>query len=354
MSALPSAETLLAGARAETGITLIDTAALEPLTVLLQSFNEESNLSAAGATAMQRYLLRLLGNRLRMQRDLQAHPEILEQNITAPLFLWGMPRTGSTKMQKLAAASGDFNWLSFWQSQNPASLTGEPNEDVAARIADTEAFAQWFAEAGPDTKFTHPLRTHEPEEETFILMHSLRTPVFMAFADVTGYLHWLAATDMSAQFFYLRDTLKYLQWQGLADPNKPWVLKSPLSYGLEPAVLAAFPDAHLAMTHRDPLEAMPSFLSTIKSYYKPFSDAPINYDTKLGQLIWGLNQHLAYRQANPGFAVLDIGYRELDADASLAMRRVYAHLGKPLTDSAAAAMRGWERDHPKHAQGGHR
>ena len=351
---LSSTDALLAQASRITGIDLVDEDAVAPLTVLLDSYRRESGLHAAGAEMMQRYLLRLLANRLRMQRDFAMHPEIADQVIAAPLFLWGMPRTGSTKMQKLLAASGDLNWLPFWQSHNPSSLSGDPEESTRARIDDTEDFARWFAAASPDTQYTHPLRTHEPEEETFILMHSLRSPVFMAFADVTGYLHWLATQDMSAQFAYLRDTLKYLQWQGLADPAKPWVLKSPLSYGLEPAVLAVFPDAKLVMTHRQPSSAIPSFCSTIKSYYQAFSDQPINYATKNAQLVWALKAHLAFRKANPGFSILDVSYRQLDSDVDATMQRVYHFCGMPLSESAAEAMRRWDREHPKDGHGGHR
>lgn len=345
---------LLASARKMTGIDLYDEDAVAPLTVLLESYSRDSALHAAGAGAMQRYLLRLLSNRLRMQRDFAAHPEIADQVIAAPVFLWGMPRTGSTKMQKLLAASGDFNWLTFWQSHNPSLLSGQPSEPVQARISEADDFVRWFAAASPATQHTHPLQTHEAEEESFLLMQSLRTPCFMAFADVTGYLHWLATQDPGAQFAYLKDTLKYLQWQGLADVKKPWVLKSPLSYGMEKAVLGIFPDAKLVMTHREPSASIPSFCSTISSYYKPFSDADINYATKVGQLVWGLNLHLGFRKDHPAFAILDVVYRDLDRDVDSVMQKVYDFCGMPLRDASACAMRAWNEQHPKDGHGVHR
>ncbi|MEJ2459066.1 MAG: hypothetical protein P8Y58_13385, partial [Novosphingobium sp.] len=116
---------LLAKARDITGIDIIDDDAVEPLTAMVKSLNEESKLHAAGARAMQHRLLRLLCNRLRMQRDFKAHPEIGQQVIQAPIVICGMGRTGSTKLQKLLANSGDVNWLPYWQVHNPSLISGD-------------------------------------------------------------------------------------------------------------------------------------------------------------------------------------------------------------------------------------
>ena len=94
-----SVQQLLAKAREITGIDIVDDDVVEPLTAMVKSLNEESNLHAAGARAMESRLLRLLCNRLRMQRDFKAHPEIADQPVRAPIVICGMARTGSTKLQ---------------------------------------------------------------------------------------------------------------------------------------------------------------------------------------------------------------------------------------------------------------
>ena len=116
-----------------TGIDLADEEAHEPLTVLLRSLNEESGIDAEGARAYEAKFLRLLANRLRMKRDFARHPEIADQPIKGPLVIMGVARSGTTKLQKVLAASGDFNFLTFWQNFNWASDTGAPGE--AARPA---------------------------------------------------------------------------------------------------------------------------------------------------------------------------------------------------------------------------
>ena len=102
-----------------------------------------------GAKALASRLVRIMSNRLRMQRDYARHPEIGRLKITAPIFVCGSGRTGSTQTQKLLAASGDFNWLPYWQVFNPSLLTGVRTESTQPRIDETEAFARWFDAASP-------------------------------------------------------------------------------------------------------------------------------------------------------------------------------------------------------------
>ena len=74
-------------------------------------------------------------------------------------------------------------------------------------------------------KYCHHFLAMEPEEDSWILEHSLVSPVFLGFSLLGSYVRWVIQQDVSVQFDYLRDTLKYLQWQGVADPSKRWILK---------------------------------------------------------------------------------------------------------------------------------
>ena len=87
-------EALLREARLRTGIERVDHEAAAPLQVLVNSLNTDGGLHAAGTTMMQSRLVRILCNRLRMQRDFAAHPEIVAEKIDAPIFICGMPGGG--------------------------------------------------------------------------------------------------------------------------------------------------------------------------------------------------------------------------------------------------------------------
>ncbi|MGD1954239.1 MAG: hypothetical protein ACFBZ9_03160, partial [Sphingomonadales bacterium] len=100
---------LLKAAQKETGIPLSDEQAFVPLTRLIDSYNADAHFTADGAAGMHTRLMRILKNRLRMVRDFAAHPDILDIELKSPVIINAMARTGSTKMQKVLAATGDFN-----------------------------------------------------------------------------------------------------------------------------------------------------------------------------------------------------------------------------------------------------
>ena len=343
---------LMSRAREITGIDRIDQHAIEPLEVLCASLREDAGLHQVGVANWKVMLLRILGNRLRMQRDFAAHPEIADERIEAPVICIGMPRTGSTKIQKLLANSGDFNWLPLWQAYNPSSRTGVPGESPAPRIEDTEAFVDTMNRYSPELRSGHDFATHEPEEESCILEHSLRTPCFLGWGLITGYLKWLSTQSMTTQFEHLRDTLKYLQWQGLASRCRRWLLKSPLYYGMEPSLLEVFPDARLIMSHRHPKLSVPSSIKLLEKFFMPYSDARPDADRAVLGSASSIKRHFRHRE-RMRLDILDIPYSELVRSPESVIEKVYAFAGVPLSDGSRARMMAWNDGNPKDKHGRH-
>lgn len=348
-----SVESLLANARAAIGTDIVDEAAVEPLTVFVNSVNRDGKLSARGALDLEAWIHRSLLNRLRMLRDFQRYPEIREEQVKPPIIVCGVTRTGSTKTHKLLAATGDFNWLSLWRSLNPALVSGDRGESTQARIEDTERFVEWYEDRSPEMKFIHKLDAREPEEETFVLAHSLRSPVLSGMVEAPGYIEWLMGGGVVPQFSFLLDVLRYLQWQGLADPGKRWVLKSPFYSGLEPLIQETFPGAHLVMTHRHPFDTIPSTCGLFGSYRKPYTEATIDASAVMVGLAQQTQAHLRNRAAMPSGTFLDIRYDELVKNPESVVRRVYAHAGAPLSDAALARVKEWDLKNPPHKHGHH-
>ena len=160
-----STDELLAEARRITGIDIVDNEVVEPLTVLVTSINNESQLHEAGAIAKQNKLLRLLSNRLRMLRDFTAHPEIADEKIENPVFILGMARSGTTKTHRVLSATGDFNFMPLWQVQYPALFTGDRDESPQARVDATDEYCRWLDETAPEIKLGHSFKTHAAEED---------------------------------------------------------------------------------------------------------------------------------------------------------------------------------------------
>ncbi len=347
---------LMASARESSGVDIVDSAIEEPLHRYLQSLNSEAQLSKTGAEAMEKNLLRLLENRLRMQRDINRHPEINEQKIIRPLFLTGAGRTGSTKLHKMLVASGDFIHLPFWQGYSLSSRSGVRGEDTASRIADAEAFACWFDAQTPVAKLIHSYEAFEPEEETLLLEHVLCGMFLMAFVFVPGYVGW-SVQHFREQMEFVKQCLKYLQWQFHDGDTRPWVLKCPIHFGNEALLAEVFPDAVFVATHRNPLNTLSSQASLLEHYHKAYSDADRNQI--YGQMMlegqgMATDGFLASRDRHAELPSLDIGYPELKKDAGKVIEKIYSHAGMTLSATSRQAMREWESANAQHKLGEHK
>jgi hypothetical protein len=341
----------MALSREQAGIDLIDEAAREPLAMLHASISTQGGLHEVGALAQQEKLLRLLRNRLRMKRDFAAHPEIAEERIERPLFVIGFGRSGTTKTQKTLAATGDFNFLPFWQCFNPSLFSGDRAEPVEARIVESDTYCTWFDEKSPQTKTGHSFETHEPEEDTTLTEHCLVAPSFIGYSEAPGYMAWMAGKPPTILFEFLRDTLKYLQWQGLAQPGRKWLLKAPTYYGLEEAILDVFPDADFVMTHRTPLKTVPSSCRLIDLFRIPFGSAPVSIPSLLGGFVAMMDLHIQNRERLANLRILDLEFDEVTRSMATAAEKIYAHAGLAFTTEARQRIADWETAHPQHAKG---
>lgn len=340
-------------ARRISGLDVDDPEAAEPLRVLVDSSNTDAELHRVGLEGMWNKLTRILANRLRMKRDLAAHPEILDESVDRPIIIVGPPRTGSTKTQKVFAASGDFNWLSMWQTSYPSLITGDRDESPQARIEGGLEYERWMEAASPGMKYAHPFLAMEPEEDSWILEHSLLSPVFLGFSRVDSYVAWMIQQDRTTQFTHLRDTLKYLQWQGIADSAKRWILKCPMYCGMETALLDTFPDAVFLMTHRTPVSSLPSGASMLELFHACYSHKQPDIEGYYRGAGAGLARHMKNRRRHPEMRVHDIHFTDLVSDVESVARAVYGFAGEPLGDASLARMLEWDRRNPKGAKGKH-
>lgn len=353
-----SPQSLLARARQQTAITdIVDTAIEERLSRFTASLNAEAQLSESGAAAMEQRLMRLLRNRLRMLRDLRAHPEILEPPLPRPIFMTGAPRTGSTKLHKMLAAGGDFRFIRGWQGLNPALRSGVRGEDPAERIAESDAYAQWLDVHAPQARIVHEFSSQEPDEDSLLFEHCLHAPYLAAFVFMPSYAMWYVQQDPRENLAFVKQGLQYLRWQFHDGDTTPWILKCPAYLGSEPLLAELFPDASFITTNRDPMSTMSSAASLCSSYQRAYSD--VNRDAVLGPMMvhgfgMAMQAHLAGRDRHPQIAMLDIGYTELTRDALTAVERIYAHVGMPLSPQARAAMLEWEQQNQQHRHGVHR
>jgi hypothetical protein len=261
-----------------------------------------------------------------------------------------MARSGTTKMQKILAASGDFNYLPFWMNYNPALLTGQRDEPVEPRIQDAEAWCRWFDAGSPEAKLGHPFETHEPEEQTVLIEGCFRTAAFFGFAEVPSFLGWIATQSAEPMFRFLRDSLQYLQWQGLGERGKRWLIKSPIFHGLESELLTVFPDAKITMTHRSPLQTVPSTLKLLECFHKPYDRSPVQAVMYAKGLAMAIDRHMDLREQGVT-RPLDLRFEDVHQSVEAVLEKVYRFAGMQLTNESLERMRRWEIGHPMHRAG---
>jgi hypothetical protein len=347
----PSVDELMAQARRIAGVDIIDDEIVEPLTILRRAYSEEAQLDAEGAREITRKLVRLLANRLRMKRDFLAHPEIADQPIHGPLVVMGVARSGTTKLQKVIAASGDFNFLPYWMNFNWASFSGKPGEALDQRIAEADAHCRWYDERSPETKLGHSFETMEPEEEAVLSEGCFVSPTFLGYADIPSYAMWLAGQPQSIWFEFLRDSLQYLQWQGLASADKPWLLKSPNYNGSELEILRVFPQARLIMAHRSPLKTLTSMCKLVQCFRIAYSPLEPDLQLIVEHNYHNMDTHIANRKANPGLPHLDVRFEDIVGNLPRVLERIYADAGLPLSRDSLDRMLQWDKDNSMHKHG---
>jgi len=346
-----SVDELMARSRQIAGVDIVDDAIVEPLRILHRAYGEEAQLDADGASAMTGSLLRLLANRLRMKRDFLAHPEIHDQPIKGPLVVMGVARSGTTKLQKVLASSGDFNFLPYWVNYSWASRSGRPDEPIDDRIADADAHCHWYDMRSPETKLGHSFEALEPEEEAVLSEGCFVTPTFLGYAEIPSYAQWLGAQPPSVWFEFLRDSLKYLQWQGLASAERPWLLKSPNYNGLELEILKVFPQARLIMAHRSPLKTLTSMCKLVQCFREAYSDLKPDLGLIVEHNYHNLDAHLANRRANPVLPLLDVRFENIVGNLSQVIKRIYGDAGLALDQASLARMLQWDKDNTMHKHG---
>ena len=238
------------------------------LPVLLNSLNEEAKLSDAGRHLLRQRIVELLTNRLRVEDYCKRHPSILEERIEKPVVIVGLPRTGTTLLQRVLSCDPRLYPMLWWESRHPVPLADAALGEPDPRIALAKAEVRMMIEAMPQLLSIHPLDAEQADEEVMLMEHSFHS-AFDAFGNVPGYMAWQAEQDPAQAYAYLKKLLQFLQWQkrrrGVTAER--WVLKTPNHLPTMAALFEVFPDATVIQCHRDPLQTIPSLCSFIQTLW---------------------------------------------------------------------------------------
>lgn len=346
---------LLAAASAATGLDDFgDRYFMTGLTRLVEALPGEAQLNATGEQLVYGGIINLLVNRLRYVEDIKRHPEILNERIVKPIIVLGLPRTGTTKLQRVLSADPQVQRMDYWRTTNPAPFPGEEPGNPKGRIEAALAVEHMFATQFPDWMARHPTEALEPDEELHLMAGSFECMVTWLFARSPSFYAHISSCDQRPMYRHLHAQMQYLQWQDGGARGRPWIMKSPVHINALPALLDVFPDAVLVHCHRDLQKVMPSFAALIEAARRIGSD---HVDQKvLGKEMldyWStaLDRYLVEREKLPADRVLDVRFEDVVGDIVAVIRRIYDYAGRELTPEALAAFRDYDKTRPEHHWG---
>lgn len=326
------------------------------LEVLLRSLRDEAALHATGESIVREDLLRLLENRLRMTALFHAHPEITARPIERPLFIVGLPRTGSSILHELLAQDPENRSPMTWEVKFPCPPPETASFHTNPRIAAMDAELAQMDALIPEFKKMHPQGAELPQECLNMTTHAFASIFWSVSHDVPTYQAWLDGVDMKPVYAFHHDLLRLLHWHC---PPERWVLKSSSHLWSLDALLGEYPDARIVQTHRDPLKVLASFTSlvtTLRQFYSGRFDARRIGEQQAAFLAAGLERAVAFRERGrlSDDQVLDLHFADFIADPIGQIAGIYRHFGRTLSPSAAERMRKFLAANPGDKHGAHR
>jgi hypothetical protein len=245
-----SADELEDGARAATGLEDFGSSYYrEGLERTVEALNTEAGLNDMGNVIQHATISNALIQRLRIEDTYRRHPEIDDEVIGGPVFVIGLPRTGTTALSQLVAADPQFRSLRTWESQACCPPPEKATEHTDPRIAQCAEGIAMMDQMFPRMRSMHSSEPETATECQDLMGMSFRTFHFDGVVRVPGYLSWLMRCDMRETYTYHRRVLKLLQWH--CPPNL-WHLKTPVHMFALDALVEAYPNAKFLWSHRDP------------------------------------------------------------------------------------------------------
>ncbi len=335
-------EVLCLQARRKTGLEDFGDPALEPaLSLLVASLEREANLHGLGRLLMRIHLQDLLAARLRLVAEFHARKEQLANSApVAPIFIVGMPRSGSTFLHELLAQDEALRAPRVWEVMSPEHAAHPDRGWRDGRVWHAAWCLWWFRRLAPRADAVYPMRARTPHECVAIHSFTFHSEEFVSTCHVPNYEKFLRSADLRPTYAWQKNFLAYLQ---CGRPARRWILKSPDHVRGLDALFANFPDALIIHTHRNPLDSLRSSIQLTEVLHRLYG-RPQSRD-KLAEreaqnLAWGATRMIQFRDEHPELAnrFIDVNYSEIAADPMTVVRRLYQRFEMPLTQRKADAM----------------
>ena len=341
-------------ARRRTGLEDFGDPPIEPaLSMLTTSLEQEAGLHALGRFLMRGHLLGILETRLRLAALWRKQPDSLATPIEKPVFITGMPRSGSTFLHEVLFQDPEIRSPRVWEVMFPIPAPAPGPSHHHWRVHRANMNLWWFRQLVPGADDVYPVRAVTPHECVAIHSYTLMSEEFVTTCRVPAYERFVRATGLRSAYAWQKRFLQHLQSRSMM---KRWVLKAPDHlYALE-ELFSVFPDAMVIQTHRNPIDVLKSSRQLIEVlqglFARPDRDRLREREARI--LADTMERSIRFRDRHPELAgrFLDLNYSEIVSEPLGTVRRIYEHLDCPLTEIALERMRRFistrSRYHHKH------
>lgn len=345
---------VLARAQERTGLTEIDSDSWREGLALVLAETAEPPVTASGRSLVVGRCVDALANRLRVHRYVQEHPEVLDEDITRPLFILGMPRTGTTVASYLLDQDPARRSLLKWEASDsvppPTTETLRTDPRCLALAEVDRVILDHLVSSGFGVP--HWDEADGPTECMFLHEQDFKGLLWDAWTPTTHYAEWLFETDVTSAYEYQRRILQVLQSRA---PGT-WSLKMPSHAVHLATLLTVFPDARLVWAHRDPFKATGSLCNLQMTPARMILDeADIDRPSIGRNCTMQMREHvtrpLRVREQIGDHRFFHLYYSELLRDPIGQMHALYDWAGDTLTPEVEAGMTRWLAENPQHKHG---
>jgi hypothetical protein len=313
----------------------------EGLRLLCEDLVEHGGLTPEGNYMQRTFVKGALVGRLLSENGFHEHPSYVDVPIERPIFVCGLPRTGTTALHRLLNADPTHQGLELWLTEvpqpRPPRETWEQNPIYSALSA---AFSEHHVD-NPEFMGIHFMDASSVEECWRILRQSGKSIGYESLAHVPAYSAWLEKQDWTDAYQRHKANLQLI---GLNDPEKRWVLKNPSHLvGLD-AIMKVYPDALIVQTHRDPIVAIASACSLSAEATTGWSTTFVGDTigrTQLDMLSKAMARFERERAAYDPAQFIDVDYREFVSDPVATTKDIYQTFAlewTPEVDAAVSAL----------------
>ena len=324
---------------------------LSPLRVLCDTY-ARAPFDERGHKRNKSRLLGLLATRLRVQDALTRHPEIEDRHLAQPMFLTGMPRSGTSALFNLLAADPAARALLLWETQFPDPAEGLEPGDPDPRHEAIKAYYEDSHKKNPEFTKIHFASADTPEECVLLQAVSLHGVHHGVEVMLEPYASWYRDQDLGPMYTYYKMLLKMLDWQR---PGERWLLKAPAHMWAIEALIEEFPDASIVWSHRDPLLCTASICSMTAA----IPGGTLKTDPgRLGPIVMdfyatSLERGLAARDRCESVRFVDVTHDDFIDDSLAVARSIYDHFGLAMAPDVEAAIRAHIEANPQGKHGSH-